>query len=291
MNKLSIDNSEKLVACPLCKGENTTKRVGQINYNEPIYFSTNIISIIKVPELYKCGRCKCCFTQYAIPQPIAKLLYTNGDGTKRWSYKNFCADKTSEVVNYMDNLFIPDLKVVDIGANTGELLDFAKERGCLTYGVEYSQTSMNILKDKGHKVLNSLEESNSLFDVICAFDLVEHLYDVPTFFNACFSRLNSNGVIVILTGNIKSFSSSFSGSKWWYVSYPEHVVFLSEKYISGFTPFAIKHSIKTYASNYHKNASLNRKNFVTFSKDLLHNKYNGVPSLTPDHLLLILHKK
>ena len=73
--------------------------------------------------------------------------------------------------------------VLDIGCNTGVLLDFAHNYTKHTYGVEYSEMARKITARKGHKTYEySIQiPENVKFDIIFAFDLIEHLYMVSSF--------------------------------------------------------------------------------------------------------------
>ncbi|KJH71844.1 class I SAM-dependent methyltransferase [Aliterella atlantica] len=284
---LNIDNNFTFKCCPVCT-QDTTYKVGNINYSSPIYFSSQEILVNMQPALWRCKSCKSGFVQNIIPEEIATYLYTNSSADKRWSSSKFTESKCQEVIKALNAIFHSGSSVLDIGCNTGELLDYAKEKNCKTFGVEYSLTSRNVLKSKGHTAYGDLLEANDCYDIITAFDLIEHLYDLPSFLEVCHEKLNNNGYLVFLTGNINSISSLITNSKWWYVSYPEHIIFPSKHYFKSNPKFKLQAWIPTYASKYFKRSWLF---FIErFTKSCLLNRYNGFPSIGKDHILIILKK-
>ena len=70
---------------------------------------------------------------------------------------------TKDVLNGMNDLVkdcekflntLQNLKVLDVGCNDGSLLNFFKEKGSLTFGVEPTKASMDASK-QGHKIYNN----------------------------------------------------------------------------------------------------------------------------------------
>ena len=181
--------------------------------------------------------------------------------------------------------------MLDIGCNTGELLDYAKSRGCQTAGLEFSAASRGVLEEKGHRAYASFDELDELYDVITAIDFVEHLYDVPDFMARCKRQLAPDGCLVILTGDVGSLSARICGTRWWYVRIPEHIVFPSRKYYEEFSGFQVAEWISTYASVvYDKTVVRKIIRIIKIMKVLLKGNYRGLPSFYPDHILIVLRK-
>lgn len=273
--------------CPLCM----SKSIGFLNtieYVKPVLYSTHKIQLEFTPELWRCSRCQSWFSQNIIPEDESVSLYQQGEAGNRWSQEPFEAQKSEEILNSLDEIFGEEVSVLDIGCNTGELLDYAKPRGCKTAGVEFSVESRAILKRKGHQAYESLENVDGQYDVITAFDLIEHLYDVSSFLESCESRLAHDGYVVILTGDISSPSARMCQTRWWYLKYPEHIVFPSRKYYEKFSGFHLEKWIPTYASLPYKQPLLSLIRGVAIG--VFRMNYTGLPSLGPDHALILLRK-
>jgi len=254
----------------------------------PVIFSTNEVELNLIPELWKCHNCASWFAQNIFSAEQAKGLYSTGDAGERWSRELFELQKHRNILDTLESISGNGVKLLDVGCNTGELLDFAKDRGCFTSGVEFSSASRKALCEKGHQGYASMEDVNEQFDVITAFDLVEHLYDIPKFFSECERLLNDNGKLIILTGNISSISARLCKENWWYLKYPEHIVFPSRKFYQRFSGFHLEQWIPTYAS---KGYQCPVRHVISgFVKQFFEGGYTGLPSLGPDHVLAVLRK-
>lgn len=288
MNFLKIENNTRKDFCPMC-GENSISLKGLLNYQDGIKFSSREIELVHLPELWKCGQCQSGFVQHTVDEETARMLYSTGQAGERWSTVPFEQNKVRNVIDTMTSIFKDKGDVLDIGCNTGELLDFAQSFGCRTSGVEYSAASREKLAGKGHHAYASFEDVPGSYDVIMAFDLIEHLYDVPAFLKGCREKLAENGRLVILTGSIDSLSSRLAGAHWWYAQYPEHIIFPSRKYFSRYSGMKIAKWTSTYASKGYQNSIV--KIVWGVLKGMLRGRtYTGLPSLGPDHVLLVLSK-
>jgi SAM-dependent methyltransferase len=284
---MKVNNNFRQTSCPLCFSKNIFF-AGNIEYLLPVMFSTQQISLENKPELWSCKNCGSGFTQNVVPETVASTLYEKGLSTERWAADSIEKSKNKEIIDTLEDVFQRNKTVLDIGCNTGELLDFAKAKGCKTFGVELSDTSRAILKKKGHVTFTSMGEADGSYDIITAFDLVEHLYDFSKFLDYCSQRLTKDGLIVILTGDISSLSARVAGVNWWYLKYPEHIQFISQTYLKSIPGFRVEHLFHTYCSVGYKQSFVNVCKGLIFV--LLTGTYQGLPSLGPDHILVVLKK-
>lgn len=283
---MPVDNKLLHTKCPLCDACEIVK-IGDIDYFQPLNFSSTAISLKNTPELWKCGACESHFTQHAIPEREAARLYEAGAGGERWISKPLEEEKPRKVIRVLKEVFTPGSRILDVGCNTGELLDYARSRGCITAGVEYSAASRKVIEAKGHICFPALDNVVGQYDVIAAFDLVEHLYDISSFLSECRNKLSENGIVFILTGNISCFSARMTGPAWWYVRFPEHITFPSRNYFNTLTQFTVAKWVTTYSST--KFSSLKAK-VSGFVKGILRGNYLAMPATVPDHVLVILKK-
>lgn len=280
-----IDNSLVHETCPACAGHQLA-HVGVLKYALPTEYSSHQILLSRPPELWRCLSCGTRFTQNAIPEAAAMELYRSGQSGERWSRASFADVKPPEVTRALGRLLQPKARVLDIGCNTGQLLDFAKAQGCITEGIEPSESSRSVAAANGHVMHSSLADVTSCFDVITGFDLVEHLYDIPAFFSAVRARLVSEGALVLLTGDVGSLSARLAGSQWWYARYPEHVVFPSRRYLATKSGFRRVKFLGTYAASGYRTPLKSRFKRAAYS--LYKGHYNGLPAVGPDHMLAIM---
>lgn len=288
MTPIPVDNHVTHGACPLCCSGEVAKH-GSLDYKGRVNFSSCAIDLARAPELWRCHHCGSGFGQNVVDVETARRLYSSGQAGDRWVTQSFQETKTRLVVQRMEELFRSKGRVIDVGCNTGEMLDFARQLGCSTAGLEYSEQSRVVLREKGHEAYQAFDEAPGQFDIISAFDLIEHLYDVPAFLETCHARLTKGGKLVLLTGDIETTSARLAGSHWWYAQYPEHIVFPSVRYLMQAPGFRLLTLDKTYASiGYQRSLVLGVAQYIR--KQLQRRYYNGLPSLGPDHMLVILGK-
>jgi ubiquinone/menaquinone biosynthesis C-methylase UbiE len=248
------------------------------------------VTLDSVPELWKCEECGSGFVQNVLPEDVAQQLYAQGDSTNRWPTVTIQQQKPHEIVAELSRLLTGGKKHLDVGCNSGSLLDFSRDRGCLTTGIDFSLATRNVVEKKGHAWFPSFDSLGANdFDVITAFDLIEHLYDVCAFLQECSRRLKSEGRLVILTGNIDSLSAKIARQHWWYAKYPEHIVFPSVHFFSAHSMYKLERLTSTYPANTFRFPLRERVRGVV--SGMLRGCYKGYPSLGPDHMLLTLRAR
>jgi len=292
-NQIAVVNNLRYDHCPCC-GSFRIKNMGAIANSEPFYSSLSI-QLNYRSELWHCQACQSGFIQNAIPQNDSISLYQQGNFDERDKSQPFEVAKTLKVVTELTKILsafaVP--RVLDIGCNTGEFLDFAKAKGGQTAGVEYSTATQQIIEGKGHTYYPSLDctdlaDKQATFDVITAFDLVEHLYDIPAFLTKCYDLLTVGGYLVILTGSIDSWPARIASCRWWYASYPEHIVFPSRRYFTSLANLRLVKWVDTFAApKYIHPISTIIKPIL---RRILKKTYNGEPSVLFDHALIFLRK-
>ena len=212
----TIDNDFRRHNCPLCESTRISQ-LGGIPVVRHIGFSTHEIAPSRKSELWKCTDCGSWFKQNVVHPEQAAAMYSSGESGNRWSNENVEHIKCREVIETLRACAKESSSALDIGSSTGQLLDFLRAVGCDTAGVEYSSACRELLEKKGHRYFSAIDQVKGQFDLITAFDLVEHLYDVPGFFRRCRELLSENGTLVILTGDIASISARLCRGRWWYL--------------------------------------------------------------------------
>lgn len=288
MNVLKINNRLQRDCCPLC-GAADIGQIGKLKYGGGAQFSSVEIDLDCTPELWKCRRCDSAFVQNSVDADMARTLYSMGKAGERWLSRAFDEEKTSGVVHVMAEIFKTGGSVLDVGCNTGELLDFSLGFGCETSGVEFSSASREVIHRKGHRAYSALEDTPGGYDIITAFDIVEHLYDIPAFMESCMKKLAQKGRLIVMTGNVDCLSAKLTGARWWYAQFPEHIVFPSKRYFSNYVDLKIEKWIPSYASKYFECS------IYSAYKEMLNSllrgfAYTGLPSPVPDHALIIFRK-
>ena len=135
--------------------------------------------------------CQNCLTAHQKFQIKKEILFP--------SNYHYRARFTKDVLNGMNDLVkdcekflntLQNLKVLDVGCNDGSLLNFFKEKGSLTFGVEPTKASIDASK-LGHKIYNqffdeklveNIVKQEGLFDVVVFTNVFAHIDDLKTYF-------------------------------------------------------------------------------------------------------------
>lgn len=280
-----IDNNFGWTACPCCDS-GLVWRKGSFHYGKPQPYSSVSVSLLRKPELWKCRECDSGFICNAVSETDSRRLYEIGNSSSRWTKTEFEQSKTKKALKLISGALQNKADVMDVGCGSGSFLDFARRFGCQTTGVEYSIECQAILAAQGHHRFSSLDQVEGRFDLIVAFDLVEHLYDINRYLSLFHQRLVPGGSLVIITGDINCLSAKLAGAKWWYNSYPEHVVFPSMKFFSRLPGWRVRRKNGILASPYYEHSW--KHTLKQTLKQFLRRYYTGVPSFVSDHLFLEL---
>lgn len=122
--------------------------------------------------------------------------------------------------------------LLDIGCGKGFFLEYMA-KFYSTMGTDVSKyavcESKKILADVPLCVADAtnLCFKNEIFDIITAFDIIEHLNNPKQMFDECHSVLKSNGLLVLTTPNTDSVGRKLKQDEWFGYRDPTHVSLLS----------------------------------------------------------------
>ncbi len=107
-----------------------------------------------------------------------------------------------------DNHIKKNSNILEIGCGNGAFLKALHKKGCSVTGLEMNKAS----ESSEIKILNSSIEEHSQFneetyDVVCFFQVLEHIPDVHSFLQSAINCLNENGVLIVSVPNNDSFLS------------------------------------------------------------------------------------
>lgn len=97
-------------------------------------------------------------------------------------------------------------RVLDVGCGTGLFLDLAKQHGLITAGAEMNLSAAEVSRSKGHLMLDGPIQAwdrkyHAFFDLICLFQVLEHLPDPVSFLSGLKPFLSAQGIISIAVPN------------------------------------------------------------------------------------------
>jgi SAM-dependent methyltransferase len=190
--------------------------------------------------IYKCGRCG---LEFQFPQPSDEQLaaiYSSGyflGSTDAVSLDNQRALKRATARLYLDQLAarMPSTgRLLEIGCGHGEFLLEAQARGFEVEGLEYSSHAAREANAQlgPSAVRVGSPESDSLppaaYDVVAAFDVIEHLRNPVRALELLHSALRPGGMVAIVTPSLDSWSRRLLG-RYWMEYKVEHLTYFSRK--------------------------------------------------------------
>lgn len=289
MTRTLVRNDLRRASCPAC-GARRLAPIGEVPAQTATGYSTHAIELERRPEIWRCLACGSWFTQNAVPEDVSRTLYATGASGDRWTAEPFKEAKGPELLAEFDRHVGAGTRLLDVGCSTGQLLDYAKGRGAQTWGTDFSAACRDVNEGKGHHFATSLEDFGAeQFDVVAAFDVIEHSYDLPGFLASLARALKAGGSLLVLTGDIASFSARLCRNRWWYARYPEHIVFPSRRYFGSLPAgLRLERIVRTYASvGYRVPCPYAARAAASL---WLRGAYEGLPAIGPDHLLAVLRR-
>lgn len=115
----------------------------------------------------------------------------------------------------------PGARVLDIGTAGGAFLDAAKQYGYEAYGMEPSADLVARGKARGLQIEQGTIESHTLthgsFDMVCLWDVIEHLPDPKSALMEISKLLKSNGILLINYPDIGTWQAKLAGKRFWWI--------------------------------------------------------------------------
>lgn len=201
-------------------------------------------------EVVQCNNCKIIFSPIDLadkkPDELLGNIYQNqyftgeGEATpyKNYGYqKNYFLEKEYEIKKNsisrlvkIEKLAPQKGRLLDIGCAAGFFLQEASQRGWDTTGLDVSPLATAYAREKlGLNALTGTFENITLpenhFDVVTAWDVIEHVLDPGKFVKKAFAILKPGGLLMLGTPNVGSLASRLRKEKWIHLRPPEHIFF------------------------------------------------------------------
>lgn len=262
--------------CPLCNSNNTKLEWAYHKSNIHRYYATdplyegNPVDVTKeIDKNINLFECKDCDLRFYDP-PITGGYGFYGQLQQFWWYYK----KEKPEFDYAKSYINTNDRVLEIGCGEGYFGELIKE--CDYTGLDpYSQNS-KVIKQNIH-------EHQGIYDVVCGFQVLEHVTDTGEFIKSALRCLKTNGLLILSVPNEDSFLGKIEG---WSLNYPPH-------HVTRFTEQCLKNIANLFnltfedlkrepMSDYHRDDLLGEKKY-----SILDNNIN----LTIGHTVLVVYRK
>ncbi len=225
------NNCKILQICLCCKQENTHfLNLGK----QPLannYHDINETCEEYPLELKYCPNCFHCQLTHAVDPEILFKTYKYVSGTSQTGI-NFFKNNAIFINDYKcngENIGESKKKVLDIACNDGTQLDFFKELGWETYGVDPATNLVPIALKNGHNVIcdfwnENISKKLPIMDVITAQNVFAHTQYVDEFLQACKLVMDENTSLFIQTSQKNMIINNEFDT-----TYHEHISFYNTK--------------------------------------------------------------
>lgn len=177
------------------------------------------------PRLSEQGRAKL----YSQPEYFEGRVY--GDETKRFdladTLQRTWTDGRLDLIERASRRS-SSKRMLEVGCAYGLFLARARERGWEVAGQEYSTTAVERVREtlgidvRDGQLEDAGFEDNS-FDVVCFWDVLEHVPDPGSFLATVARITRPGGVVALSCPYVSSLPARMLGTKWWTLKPWEHI--------------------------------------------------------------------
>jgi len=178
-----------------------------------------------VPGTQRLVKCADCKMIYESPRYDAKTIVqgymssqeANHDSQYPMRVKSFYL----ALKKHSDRIPLPGAKILDIGTAGGAFLDAATQYGYKAYGMEPSADLVNRGKSRGLNIEQGTIESHDFeansFDMVCLWDVIEHLPDPKAALHEVKKLLKPEGILLINYPDIGTWQAKIAGNRFWWI--------------------------------------------------------------------------
>lgn len=218
----------------ICKFCNNSNVIHYKSINSPYYHEKKYI-------LYECKHCLSRFfniNQYSISinELYEKLATSKKNLSIKFLKSQYWEDQKRNILQILKKT---PRSILDVGCRTGDFLMHFEDT-IIREGVEISNYCTEIANKRGLRIYNKNLESinfNKKYDLVSAYNILEHLIDPLSFLDKLSSIINENGLLVILIPTHESLREKLLmkfHKRWHMYVPPEHLNFISKRFLDSY---------------------------------------------------------
>jgi 2-polyprenyl-3-methyl-5-hydroxy-6-metoxy-1,4-benzoquinol methylase len=224
---------ENIVSCPVCLESAFIPFIQCKDY-----------SISK--EVFNTVKCISCDFVFTNPRPDKNEIaayyqsdiyishHANKGGFIPWVYRMIRDKQFVDKTDIIKSHFSAPVSILDIGCGTGDFLNYCRNLGWETIGVEPDEDARKQVAEKNIQVydLDYLNTTNNKYDVITMWHVLEHVHNLTERLNQLKNLLKENGIIIIAVPNHMSIDAKYYKEYWAAYDLPRHLSHFSQKTIT-----------------------------------------------------------
>ncbi len=225
--------------CPVCGGKTELFKPGAVPaddfFRRPSSYKVAAGDAKEHLTVVRCQRCGHGFTPHVPDEATILAWYRAAEQDESYVTTSVGRRKTARQVLYRIEALAPARgALADVGSGPGFFLAEAEARGWTVKGLEVAnwaatfgreQLGLDIEQGDYKKLLTWPAQS---LDVVCAFDVIEHLVSPIEFLRAGAQALKTDGWLVITTPWFDSPLARLMGKNW-YCIFPAHLHYFTRE--------------------------------------------------------------
>ena len=247
-----------LPPCPDCEGLVT--QIGPIPATDS--FAGNILDQpLSGGYLYRCNQCSLGFRWPQLSKEKLDSLYAIG---KAFNWETTLDSRQDWLIarKWIEEILPNGSLILDVGCFDGVFLgSLVRSHKC--NGIEIHPIARERAKEKGITLIgNDFATVTGTYDLVTAFDVIEHVDRPKLFLNRCLNSIKSGGLLLISTGDMDAFTFRLMGGRYWYTTIAEHISFVSPSWFCRLSE-SLNYRVVRRVSFAHSNASWKRRTIET----------------------------
>lgn len=217
------------VNCPVCDSPaRDIWMVPRIIENDPAKLYGAASGLPGTQQLVRCRNCEMIYESPRYPEAtILQGYMTSQEAGHDSQYPMRVRSFYRALVKNAARLPPPGAKLLDIGTAGGAFLDAAREYGYDAFGLEPSADLVARGKARGLQIEQGTIDRHAFapasFDMVCLWDVIEHLCEPRAALVQIKALLKPNGVLLINFPDIGTMQAKLAGKRlWWILSVHLH---------------------------------------------------------------------
>lgn len=253
----------------VCCGSDEVVLVGAIP--PAIYFAGHLLSTpLQGGDLFRCLSCGLVFRYPRLSKAELDKLYCQSNADS-WQTAPAARSDWQIASQWISQQLPADSAILDVGCFDGR---FLRSIGSIHshFGIEIHETARATARESGIHLIGTdfaaLTETKTVFDVVTAFDVIEHTHNPMDFLAKLAGVTRKNGIVIVSTGNSDATSWRLLGARYWYCVIGEHLSFINPNWCAWAAPH-VGLELKQIITFSHVNATW-RQRIVDVAKNLFY---------------------